>query len=155
MRIAVDLDNVLADFVQHVQDHFGDHPNHIPSDDLWSMVESVQSFWLDMPLKYRAHDLWAFVQPYDPVILTGCPRQHYEIAAQHKTTWVKRHFGEHTTIITCLSRDKQKHLISPDDILIDDFTSNIKRWRSAGGRAVRYKTYEQTIEELRILLNEQ
>lgn len=155
MRIAVDLDNVLADFVQHVQDHFGDHPNHIPSDDLWSMVESVQNFWLDMPVKYRAHDLWAFVQPYNPVILTGCPRQSYEIAAAHKTAWVKQQFGEHVTIITCLSRDKQKHLISPDDILIDDFHSNVKRWRAAGGRAVRYKTYEQTIEELRMLLHEQ
>jgi hypothetical protein len=154
VRILVDLDNVLADFVQHVLEHFAAHPDDIPTDDLWVMVESVPNFWLTMPLKYRAHDLWDFVQPYNPVILTGCPKSHYEVAAAQKVTWVKQKFGEQVTVITCLSRDKQKYLLDPADILIDDFSSNVKRWRKAGGRAVRYKTYEQTIAELRILLNE-
>jgi hypothetical protein len=155
MRVLTDLDNVLGDFTRHVRDHFGAHPNDIPNDELWARVDSVADFWLTMPLKYGATDLWDVIQPYDPVIITGCPKLHYEKAAADKVTWAKWKFGEDVAIITCLSRDKQKHLLTPDDILIDDFSNNVKRWRKAGGRALRYITYEQTISDLRTLLHGQ
>ena len=153
-RIAVDLDGPLADFNQHVWEHFAVHPNRA-GDTLWAKIATVEDFWLTIPVTPRAHELWAFVQPYEPVILTGCPLTLYDIAAAQKVAWAKRHFGADVRIITCLSRDKTQHLATPDDILIDDFSSNVRRWRKAGGRAVYYRNFDQTIADLRILLHEE
>ena len=153
-NIAVDLDGPLADFNRHVWEQFGVHPDRA-GDTLWPLVASVKDFWLTLPLKPHAHELWDFVQPYNPVILTGCPRSLYDIAAAQKVTYAKRHFGDDVRIITCLSRDKTQHIVAPGHILIDDFSSNCRRWRKAGGRAVYYRNFEQTITDLRKLLNEE
>jgi len=153
MQCFVDMDGVLADFDRHVQDLFGFHPRQIPDDDLWVLVQSLPDFWLTIPVKHGARDLWSAVQPYTPVILTGCPRSHYDLAAAHKVTWAKQHFGDTVNIITCLSRNKAQYLQSTDDILIDDRGSNVRRWRKAGGRAIYYRTAAQTLVDLELLLH--
>ena len=152
--MAVDLDGRLCDFMHLVWELIGVHPNRA-GDSLWSMIAKVDDFWQTIPVTPHAHELWAFVQPYNPLILTGCPKTLYDIAAAQKVAWVKRHFGADVRVITCLSRDKTQHLATPDDILIDDFSSNVRRWRKAGGRAVYYHNFDQTIADLRILLHEE
>jgi hypothetical protein len=150
-----DLDGTLANFDQHVIANFGVHPHEITDDLLWSLVKTIPDFWLTMPLNHRAHLLWDFIQAYNPVILTGCPASLYDTASAQKVQWAKTHFGEDVSVITCLTREKVSHMLSPQDILIDDFGSTVRRWRKAGGRAVHFRTIDQAISHLRILLNDQ
>jgi hypothetical protein len=154
MRIACDLDGVLGDFKRHVLDVTGFDIRRHSIDLIWPKVATVADFWLTMPVKYRAHDLWEVIQPYDPVILTGCPQSMYDVAAAQKTIWAKQHFGQDVGVITCLTRNKTQHLLHPQDILIDDFNSTVRRWRKAGGRAVHFRDPDQAISDLRILLND-
>ena len=155
VRIMVDLDGVLGDFNQHVSNQFGVHPDQISDERLWALIATVEDFWLTMPLAPSAHALWQFLQPYDPIILTGCPKSAYDQAAAQKVAWAKQQFGETVQIITCLSREKAQYLISQGDILIDDFGGHVKRWRKAGGRAVRYRNFQQTMTDLRKLLDDE
>jgi hypothetical protein len=153
MRIACDLDDVLGDFTRHVFEQCGFHPNDVTNEVLWEKAATIRNFFYTMPLLPHAHTLWQAIQPYNPVILTGCPASLFRIAAMQKSAWGRRHFGVDTVVIACAPSEKINHLLSPDDILIDDFKSRVRQWRKAGGRAVRFKNFEQTISDLRILLD--
>ena len=155
MRIACDLDGILGDFKRHVLDVTGLNIRHDPIDRVWSMLASVPDFWLTMPVKDGAYDLWDAIQPYNPVILTGCPPAMYDVAAAQKVMWGRHYFGPDVTVITCLSRDKTQHLLHPQDILLDDFNSTVRRWRKAGGRAIHFRNPDQAISDLRTLLHEE
>jgi 5'-nucleotidase len=146
MQTFVDLDGVLGNFDQHVIDLFGSHPDHLAYADLWACVGSVPDFWRTMPLMHHAQALWAFLRPYKPIILTGCPKleTHYDIAVQQKLIWARQQFGADVLITTCLSKHKTSFIQSADDILIDDMAGNVRRWRKAGARAIRFRNFEQT-----------
>lgn len=149
-KVFVDCDGVLSAFSKHVQDLFGVHPDHIPDDELWELVLETPDFWSTIPVKYGAHDLWALVKAYDPIVLTGCPRNHFEVAAAHKIVWIHQHFGADVPVITCHGRDKASHMDAPGDILIDDFSSNVRRWIKAGGVGVYYRNYEQAMADFKL-----
>ncbi len=159
----VDSDGVLYDFDRQAFNLFGKWPKEFQSDDvMWEMIkEHADEFWSTLPLKYGAMKLWETVVEHSPVInsvkempiiLTGCPKNHYDIASDYKVANAKRHFGEDVQIITCLSRNKPFYMRAAGDILIDDFSRNTKRWIKAGGRAVKYYTWEQAIEDFKVLV---
>ncbi len=170
MRYFQDSDGCLANFDQQVFNFFGKWPREIPDDDMWAMIlEIADEFWSTMPLKYGAIDLWELLveksplrlvgegitakyEKVMPIILTGCPKNHFEVAAAHKIAKAKEHFGDEVQIITCLSRNKPLHMESPGDILIDDFARNTRRWIKAGGRAVHYRTFEQAVTDFKALI---
>lgn len=153
MRVFCDSDGVLMHYNQQVFNMFGKWPSELADDDMWEMIKDrADEFWSTMPLKYGALELWQMIQPYNPIILTGCPKGHYEQAAAHKVMKAKEHFGDDVQIITCLSRNKPLHMEAPGDILIDDFSRNTRRWIKAGGRAVQYRTFEQAVADFKALI---
>ena len=156
MQLFLDKDGVLADFEKHCITLFGKHPKDLEDAELWRLVsQDKEAFWSGIPVKDGAYELLEVAAPLSPKILTGCPRNGDDrteicpVASSHKKTWVAYHFGEHIPVITCFSRDKPSYITSPEDLLIDDTYLNIKRWKAAGGRAIFYKTVEQSIADLK------
>jgi 5'-nucleotidase len=151
-RIFCDCDGVLADFQRHVFDLSGYHPDQIPDDDMWDWINAQPEFWPTMPVKFGAPELWALIKPYGAMVLTGCPKGNYDMAASQKTAWIRQHFGADVQVITCLSRNKPLHMVNPGDILIDDMGRNVRRWALAGGVTVHYRKFDQAMHDLKIIL---
>jgi hypothetical protein len=155
-NVFLDLDGVLGAFDEHVEALWGTGPRQLGDAKLWSLVnQDREAFWSGIPLKAGALELFAAAAPYAPTILTGCPYdvdnkdQICPVASSHKIQWIAKHFGPSVPVITCFSRLKPNHMLTTDDILVDDFIVNIKNWQKAGGRTVWYKTAEQAIEDLK------
>ena len=54
---------------------------------------------------------------------------------------VNEHFPNIPVFFGPFSYDKYRHCASPEDILIDDRTSNCEEWISAGGKAHIYRNW--------------
>ena len=67
-----------------------------------------------------------------PTILTGLPLGKW--AAPQKVAWAAEHFPG-VPIITCMARDKHKHM-EPGDVLVDD-RENHRAAYEARGRGLR------------------
>jgi hypothetical protein len=63
-------------------------------------------------------------------------------AIYDKVTWADTHFPGIPVFFGPYSSDKQVHCRF-NDILIDDRKSNCEEWRSAGGIAHQYTTWEE------------
>ena len=147
MKINVDSDGCAAGFDEKFIELFGSHPKTIPDDKLWDMIHSVPDFFISLPVLSDFHALWAVIQPLNPTVITGIPRDNIEHCAAQKRAWWKLHFN-HDNVITCLSKHKPDHMQEPGDILIDDMVKNCKRWVKAGGNAILYRTAAQAIADL-------
>ena len=164
-HVFLDNDGVLAAFDEHVFDLYGGPPRGLTFDcpergllkgdaALWAHVnQDPEGFWSSIPVKEGAYELFETALPYNPTILTGCPRDGYDVAAAHKPLWIAEHFGKKygvkVPVITCFSRDKPLHMKNPGDILVDDFIANIKKWQKAGGSTVWYQTADQAVRDLK------
>jgi hypothetical protein len=152
-HIALDSDGVIWDFDEMVKAHTGRLPKEIGDDaEMWRLIDAIPTFWDDIPLMPDAHDLWDFVKHHDVIVITGCPKTHFDRAAvAKKRKWFK-HFGvpEHR-VHCCFSRNKPSHMRVQGEVLVDDMTRNLKRWIAAGGRGVHHHSAHQSIAELRHL----
>ena len=145
MNIFLDLDQVLGDFDGHVKTLFGSTPKELGDKRLWALVEGVPDFWLTEPLMKDAEALWQALCPYNPTILTGCPRTGHDRAVAQKTRWVHGHFGSHVPVIACFSKHRQDHMEAPGDLLVDDRIGNLRRWEDAGGIGILHENCADTV----------
>ena len=94
-----------------------------------------------------ARTLFDAVAHLDPIILTGLPLGNW--AAPQKVRWAEEHFpGTH--IITCMARDKYRHMKGAD-VLVDDRADHRDKWEAAGGhlrppQEMRANSLEQLAE---------
>ena len=101
-------------------------------------------------LKDGANDLVQWCRKYAVThpgtglfFLTALPHDYsMPYAAQDKAWWADRHFPGIPVFLGPFSHDKWRHC-KAGDILIDDRHSNCSEWRSAGGMAHEYRTWEQ------------
>jgi hypothetical protein len=152
MHIFCDLDGVQVDFEGGFLRNFGFPHDSISEPEMWKYIMSHDRHWHDLPMMPDAQALWDFIAPYNPTILTGCPKSGYDQADAGKREWCKTMLGPDVPVITCLSRNKPQYMIQPGDILIDDLVRNCKRWTEAGGQAVRHTSTTSTIAQLKKLL---
>lgn len=150
-QLFCDLDGVLVDFEQGFLDHFGFACDSVPEREMWAHIGGRANHWRDLPLMPDAMDLWNHIKLYDPIILTGCPKTGYFEADAGKRYWCREHLGEDVKVITCLSRNKPKHMISEGDILVDDLVKNTKRWAEAGGIGITHTSARDTIMQLELI----
>lgn len=151
MQIFCDVDGVKADFERGYEERFGHSCVGLDDDILWLNVNATDDFWTTLPLMSDWHILWNFIKDYNPIFLTGCPSSGYDMAVAGKREYILKHTGE-IPVITCLSKNKQHHMFSRGDILIDDMKKNIKRWEAAGGVGILHKNAEDTIEQLKSIM---
>ncbi len=97
------------------------------------------------------HELWGAVSGLDPTILTGLPLGRW--AEPQKRAWCTRELGKGVPVITCMSRDKEKHAraVTPDGIipvLVDDRIRLEKAWSEMGGVFVHHRSASRSLKEL-------
>src|SRR5687768_290020 len=91
-----------------------------------------------------AKRLFEAVEHLRPTILTGLPLGNW--AAPQKVRWAARHFPG-VPIITCMARDKYRHM-TKGDVLVDDREDHRSKWEDAGGNFVHHKTARASLERL-------
>ena len=91
-----------------------------------------------------AHVLFDAVAHLDPIILTGLPFGNW--AAPQKVRWAEEHFPG-TRIITCMARDKYRHMKGAD-VLVDDRANHRDNWEAAGGIFIHHKNARGSLEQL-------
>lgn len=152
----LDMDGVLADFNVAAEYLLRASPKeHLDAaqrgrwpDHEWRKIANEQHFYRNLPKMQIADELVNLALKfrnsldYDVKILTAIPHKNDMFEVFHdKIDWMHDNFGEHKLRVHFgpYSEDKQFHCQGPDDILVDDRTSNCSEWRSKGGIAVQVK----------------
>ena len=89
---------------------------HGRGDVLEAAREGARTSTAALPEMPDARLLFDAVKHLKPTILTGLPLGSW--AAPQKVEWAAKHFPG-VPIITCMARDKHKHM-KPGDVLVDD-----------------------------------
>ena len=147
-QLFLDCDGVLADFDAGAREMLGMSPNAFEARHgkrgFWREVARTKDFYARLPLMPDARILFDAVRHLDPIILTGLPLGNW--AAPQKVRWAEQHFpGTH--IITCMARDKFRHMKGAD-VLVDDRADHRDKWEAAGGIFVHHKDARSSIREL-------
>ena len=147
-HLFLDCDGVLADFdagartvlgmgVRAFEERHGKR-------EFWRRLARAKDFYATLPEMPDARELFDAVKHLKPTILTGLPLGNW--AAPQKVRWAAEHFPG-VPIITCMARDKYRHM-EPGDVLVDDREDHRGKWEDAGGVFVHHKTARASLEEL-------
>jgi 5'(3')-deoxyribonucleotidase len=148
-RLYLDLDGVMADFDAHFPALFGVDHRDLLDDDMWAHINSAPSYFRDMPMCPGAAEFFEFVRHLHPIVLTACPRSDYANVANQKRAWVREHLSPDLTVLPVMGgRHKALFMHQAGDILIDDFDRNCDVWDAAGGRAIRHRSFAETMPQL-------
>jgi hypothetical protein len=147
-QLFLDCDGVLADFDAGASEILGMSPRAFEERygkrEFWRRVARSTDFYARLPLMPDARTLFDAVAHLDPIILTGLPLGNW--AAPQKTRWAEAHFpGTH--IVTCMARDKYRHMKGAD-VLVDDRADHRDKWEAAGGIFVHHKDARSSLERL-------
>lgn len=147
-QLFLDCDGVLADFDAGATDVLGMSPHMFEErhgrQEFWRRIARTRDFYARLPLMADAKLLFDAVAHLDPIILTGLPIGNW--AAPQKVRWAEEHFpGTH--IITCMARDKYRHMKGAD-VLVDDRANHRDKWELAGGVFIHHKDARSSLEQL-------
>ncbi len=147
-QLFLDCDGVLADFDAGATDILGMSPRAFEERygrrEFWRRIARTRDFYARLPLKSDARLLFDAVAHLDPIILTGLPLGDW--AAPQKVRWADQHFpGTH--IITCMARDKYRHMKGAD-VLVDDRANHRDKWEAAGGTFIHHRNARESLEQL-------
>lgn len=147
-RLFLDADGVLADFDKGAQRLFGMHPRAFEAKRghgaFWKRLASAENFYGSLSKMPDADLLFEAVKHLKPTILTGLPLGSW--AAPQKVAWAAEQFPG-VPIITCLARDKHKHM-NPGDVLVDDREKHRAAYEAAGVVFVHHRNAEDSIRQL-------
>ena len=147
-RLFLDADGVLADFDQGVRKLLGLGPTEYMAKNgtraFWRELSRAKNFYGTLPEMADARQLFDAVEHLKPTILTGLPLGNW--AARQKVEWAAEHFPG-VSIITCMARDKHKHM-KPDDVLVDDRENHRAAYEAAGVAFVHHKNAEDSLRQL-------
>lgn len=154
-RVFVDLDGVLFDFDGHFEQCFdGKQPpskNGVNDEEMWQLVHGHGSFFRTMPLFPGAKDFFDTLvgKGFDPIVLTAASKNHYHDMAVQKRAAVREHLSEECLILPVWgSSSKTLFMHGPGDVLIDDYSKNIKRWNDAGGTGIFHTDFTTSMLKL-------
>jgi hypothetical protein len=151
-NLYLDMDDVVADWMEVAFGITGirwAYGERIP-DDKWRKLSEDARFYRDLPLKPGANELVDYCRnllatgKIDNLnFLTALPHDStMPFASYDKVHWGDKNFPGIPVFIGPYSHDKWRHC-KPGDILIDDRHSNCAEWRTAGGLAHEYRTWEE------------
>lgn len=159
LKLFVDMDGVLADFVKGISKELPDYDDNKYAadekyrDDMWDFVEKFSEdggkLWLNLPEMKDAKVLWDFIKDLNPEILSATGKSGYG-AADQKRQWIKEKYGDIKVNLVRKSKEKAKHA-TPDSILIDDRPKSIDPWKQAGGIGILHTSAKDTITQLKKL----
>ena len=147
-RLFLDADGVLADFDLGARRLLGASPKQFIARHgrgaFWKRLAKAPDFYARLPEMPGARQLFDAVKHLEPTILTGLPLGSW--AAPQKVEWAAEHFPG-VPIITCMARDKHKHM-HPGDVLVDDREKHRAEYEAAGIVFVHHKNAEDSLRQL-------
>ncbi len=147
-QLFLDCDGVLADFDAGARQVLGmssrEFEERHGKREFWRRIARAGDFYAALPLMPDAKILFEAVEHLRPIILTGLPLGNW--AAPQKVRWADEHFPG-TRIITCMARDKFRHMTGAD-VLVDDRADHRDKWEAAGGLFVHHKIALSSLEQL-------
>ncbi|HEX6741597.1 MAG TPA: hypothetical protein VF079_07370 [Sphingomicrobium sp.] len=147
-RLFLDADGVLADFDQAACALLGMKPKAYIArrsrGAFWKRLEQARNFYGSLPEMPDARLLFDAVRHLQPTILTGLPIGRW--AAPQKVEWAAEHFPG-VPIITCMARDKHKHM-HPGDVLVDDREKHRAAYEAAGVVFVHHRNAADSLRQL-------
>ena len=147
-RLFLDADGVLADFDHGAQRLLGMTPKAFIAKHgrgaFWKRLANARNFYGSLPEMPDAQLLFEAVKHLKPTILTGLPMGNW--AAPQKVKWAAEHFSG-VPIITCMARDKHKHM-HPGDVLVDDREKHRIAYEAAGVVFVHHRNAEDSLRQL-------
>ena len=147
-RLFLDADGVLADFDEGARRLFGMEPAAFEAKrgkrEFWRRIANATNFYGSLPEMPDARLLFDAVAHLKPTILTGLPIGNW--AAPQKIEWAAEHFPG-VPIITCMARDKAKHM-KRGDVLVDDRENHRAAYEAAGVVSVHHRNAEDSIRQL-------
>ena len=152
-HLFLDCDGVLADFDTGAQAIIGAPVPHFEAShgkgEFWRRLARAKDFYATLTEMPDARFLFDAVQHLNPTILTGLPMGNW--AASQKVRWAAEHFPG-TPIITCMARDKHRHMQS-GDVLVDDRDQHRGKWEEAGGVFVHHLNAKASLSRLASLFS--
>jgi 5'(3')-deoxyribonucleotidase len=147
-RLFLDADGVLADFDRGACELLGMKPKAFIErhgrGSFWKRLARSPNFYGSLPQMPDAPLLFGAVKHLKPTILTGLPLGNW--AARQKIEWAGEHFPG-VPIITCMARDKHKHM-HPGDVLVDDREKHRAEYEAAGVVFVHHMNAEDSLRQL-------
>ena len=142
-RVYLDMDGVLADFFGEWSklagvEHYKDIDN---AEEKLQLVRDHPTFWIDLPMLPHARDLVkTVVEKYGEYRVCSTPLNGDERSKPGKIAWLNKHFADMPPAEIVLTHNKAEHAQHDGvaSILVDDFGSNINKWRAAGGIGIKY-----------------
>ena len=147
-RLFLDADGVLADFDRGAVDLLGSRPKAFIAKHgraaFWKRLANAPNFYGTLSEMPDARILFESVKHLKPTILTGLPMGNW--AARQKVEWAAEHFPG-VPIITCMARDKHKHM-DVGDVLVDDREKHRPAYEEAGVVFVHHRNAEDSLRQL-------
>jgi 5'(3')-deoxyribonucleotidase len=147
-RLFLDADGVLADFDEGVRRLLGAYPRDYERKhgrgSFWKHLAAADNFYATLPEMEDARLLFDGVKHLKPTILTGLPLGKW--AAPQKVEWAAEHFPG-VPIITCMARDKHKHMRA-GDVLVDDRENHREAYEAAGVVFVHHRNAADSLRQL-------
>jgi len=147
-RLFLDADGVLANFDEGVRRLLGmslrEYERKHGRGGFWKRLAQAKNFYGSLPEMPDARLLFDAVEHLKPTILTGLPLGNW--AAPQKVGWAAEHFPG-VPIITCMARDKHKHM-HPGDVLVDDRENHRPAYEAAGVIFVHHKNADDSLRQL-------
>lgn len=147
-RLFLDADGVLADFDLAARRLLGMRPKEFIAKHgrgtFWKRLAKAPNFYGALPQMPDAQILFDAVKHLKPTILTGLPLGNW--AAPQKVEWAAEHFPG-VPIITCLARDKHKHMHS-GDVLVDDREKHRAEYQAAGVVFIHHRSAKDSLRQL-------
>jgi 5'(3')-deoxyribonucleotidase len=147
-RLFLDADGVLADFDLGTRRLLGASPKQYIAKHgrgaFWKRLAKAPNFYATLPEMPDGRQLFDAVKHLEPTILTGLPMGSW--AAPQKVSWAAEHFPG-VPIITCMARDKHKHMHF-GDVLVDDREKHRAAYEEAGVLFVHHKNAEDSVKQL-------
>jgi hypothetical protein len=147
-KLFLDCDGVLADFDAGAKALLGMTPAQFEARHgrrvFWRRIAKADNFYGTLPETPDARRLFDAVKHLKPTILTGLPLGDW--AAPQKVKWAAEHFPG-VPIITCMARDKHKHM-KPGDVLVDDRENHRDAYEREGVVFVHHKDAGDSLRQL-------
>ena len=147
-RLFLDCDGVLADFGEGSRRLLGmtarEYARKHGRSAFWRRLAQAKNFYGTLPEMADAGVLFEAVKHLKPTILTGLPLGKW--AAPQKVEWAAAHFPG-VPIITCMARDKHKHM-KAGDVLVDDLQNHRAAYEAAGVVFVHHRNAEDSLRQL-------
>ena len=147
-RLFLDADGVLADFNRGARDLLGASPKDYIAEHgrgtFWKRLAKAPNFFGTLPEMADARVLFDAVKHLKPTILTGLPEGSW--SAPQKVEWAAAHFPG-VPIVTCLARDKHKHM-HPGDVLVDDREKHRDAYEAHGVLFIHHRNAADSLRRL-------